>query len=175
MKLLEIYNLEHTRKDFNKIHFYKDGDASPWYRAYEWSAFLAEYYPVGADSRKKLTPTHRNLKEDENGIINVGLQHQSISKYFPNATIEQIDENHVVISVDLAQYGISGDMESVLANWKESVPIAQQKKVKNPIQVRTASFTEVLKAVVNFRLDTATDEDCRDFIAEIKEMCVSMI
>lgn len=54
MAVKEILELENNRDSstLGKIYFYKEGN-SPWYRAYELSAYFASFYDNGLDDKKR--------------------------------------------------------------------------------------------------------------------------
>lgn len=73
MKYSDIF-IKETRNSENElyqIHFYQEGD---WWRAYEWSSYLVAQFPNALEEKDKLKPIRRSYKENEDGIIFVGLK-----------------------------------------------------------------------------------------------------
>lgn len=178
MKLVDIYKSEHNRNgDYSKLYFYREGDKSPWFRAYEWSAYLAKKYPNGLDEQKRLKESRSNFSEDENGIVKVGIQLASMQKFFPNAVVVESDEKHFVIAVDLAQYDTNGgDVDTLFLDWKKSIEIkTASPKKKNPVVSRTSSLSSIMKKILSYRVEQSSSEDNVDFICELKEMCADLI
>ena len=91
MAVKEILELENNRDSstLGKIYFYKEGN-SPWYRAYELSAYFASFYDNGLDDKKRLHAVKKSNKLSEDGIISVGLQLPSFKKYFPDVNVDDM-------------------------------------------------------------------------------------
>ena len=85
---------ERNENNLYEIHFYFEGD---WWRAYEWSAYLATHYKTSEVS--SLVPTKKSWSGNEDGIVLVGLKTQSFKKYFPELDVEYLisDKKEVVI------------------------------------------------------------------------------
>lgn len=83
MKICDIYNFEKNR-DFNKdkyvIRFIRNGN---WWSAYEWSAYLAHFFPNKISDDKKLSFVAKHYSVLNDDLIYVGLQKKSFMKYFP--------------------------------------------------------------------------------------------
>jgi hypothetical protein len=50
---------ERNKDNIDKIYLFRDGN-SVWYKAYEWSAYLMEFFPNNL--KDKLKPVHKYYK-----------------------------------------------------------------------------------------------------------------
>ena len=125
-KYLE-YIKEEKRNEENlfKIYFRKEGD---WYRAFEWSAYLAHYFPNNLEEKDLLKPLKKMLRGLDDGYITVGLQLQSIDKFFPIDKeldiISSEEENLIIIDCELffKDSNITiNNYENILKDWKNDI------------------------------------------------------
>lgn len=179
MKLADIHKVEHSRQkpQMNEMHFYDSG--AGWWRAYEWSGWLAHFYPNGLAPEKRLTPSHRPLKEDANGIISVALQLEQMAKFLPGVEPEMVAEGHVVVHVDGEQFKelATKPADELLQQWKSAVPVKQKEKPQkqSTVYARPSSFTAIMKRIIGYQLEQRTTEDNILFIRELKQMCADLI
>lgn len=129
MKYDDASSLEERNKDnLFEIRFYFESD---WWRAYEWSAYLAAHYKTS--DAVPLKPTKKTWSGNKDGIILVGLKTQSFKKYFPELKIDDLslDKREVVIKCDGMFNGIEfGNYKSILNEWKRSVDLKDVAKTK---------------------------------------------
>lgn len=185
MSIKEIFNDEHKPISERglKIMLYKD-ENSQWLRAYEISAFLAEFFNNGLKDSEKLKPTKKKLNGEEDGVICVGLPISSLSKYFPNAEIEKINDNTFSIVVKLNDYDFEVEtIHDVFNEWKGHFNIAASKKKngkqeqpsQNPIVNRCTTFSDIMREIIKYATHGKTIEEHEDFIMKLKCMCADMI
>lgn len=169
---------ERNKDNIDKIYLFRDGN-SAWYKAYEWSAYLMEFFPNGL--KDKLKPVHKYYKGLNGTAINVGLQLKSLDKFVPFKTIVNTNETMMEIEIDLSSYGdkLTGDnFVEKLENWKKSVEISNKsdntKKSQN-IFSNQISFFKIFKEVLNYDTYGKSEDDLRNFILELRRMCADMI
>ena len=126
MKYSDIFQLEtrQTIEDLYKIHFYQEGD---WWRAYEWSSYLVLQFPNNLEDKNKLKPTHKQCKENNDGIIFVGLRTSSFDKYLPNMKCVISEDKHMIIDVkDIVSSNFNLDNYiNILSEWKNNFPVKE--------------------------------------------------
>lgn len=137
MKVKDIYEFEHNRNyssDKYTIRFFREGT---WWRAYEWSAYLAHNFPNGIEENKKLLVTKKHYKELNADLVVVGLQLKSFEKYFPNIKIDgdsfSLENGYMDIDVkDFLNDDIEklGDYKSSFESWKENFKISVKQDEK---------------------------------------------
>lgn len=132
MKYDDASSLEERDKDnLFEIRFYFESD---WWRAYEWSAYLAAHYKTS--DAAPLKPTKKSWSGNKDGIILVGLKTQSFKKYFPEFKIDDLllDKREVIIKCDGMFNDIEfNDYKSILSEWKRSVDLKNGSKSKSII------------------------------------------
>lgn len=177
----EKINIENNRdeKTIGKIFFYRDGN-SPWYRAYELSAYYAVNYNNGLSDNEKLNAHKKTSKLCENGIMQIGLQLTSFKKYFPDVEVSNITEDS--FTIDFGMDGVTTDnYRSILSNWKKSFEYAKSsKKQKDKTVSKTifnspVSFSMIMKEIIRYDTNNRTEDDLRQFICTLKDMCAELI
>lgn len=179
MGIAEIYKLEHSRnkETINKIYLYKEKNTD-WFHGYEWSAWLCEFFDNKLDADTRLKPTHKNLKESEDGIIMIGLMATSLKKYLPDADVNFVNDSTIEITVDVTKYPIGEKTpKEILSEWKAQYPIKERKKKErgNYVASRPSSFSGIMQSIIRFHLETSTSEENVAFIRELKTMCADLI
>lgn len=176
MKIIDIYNKEHSRTSNNIIFLYKD-DKGGWIHGYEWSAYLSRFYNNGLNDNERLKPTRRKIKEVEDGIISIGLLPSSIDKYFPKSNIISNDDTCMQIEVNLEDYDSPQDIDDILSQWKNEYQIKSPQKTaqKSFIVSRPSTFSGIMKRIIGYQLESSTPNDNLLFIRELKNMCTELI
>lgn len=131
MKIKDIYEFEHNRNydsDKYTIRFFREGT---WWRAYEYSAYLAHNFPNGIEEDKKLLVTKRHYKDLNVDLVVVGLQLKSFEKYFPNIRINDdsfsLEDGYMDVNVEDF---LNNDIEKlenckkIFENWKDGFKIS---------------------------------------------------
>lgn len=180
----DILEKENNRdKDtLRKMYFYKNGN-SPWYRAYELSAYYATYYNNGLSEKDRLNPQRKVNKLDENGIIQVGLQLTSFRKYFPDVTVSDVSGDHIIVDVseDVFTDVTPDNYLDVISEWKNSFELRTNgDKKKDTKSIKTVynspvSFTEIMRQILRYDTHSKDETDLRNFVCTLKEMCANLI
>lgn len=188
MTTLEKIEIERKRdsENLNKIILFRDG-GSPWYTAFEWSAYLLEFYPNQLDENKRLKPTRRRIKDSEDTFIKVGFQLPSLSKYVPDIVVNDVSEEVIEISIKpFIQVDINNYMD-MLSEWKSSVEIKIDKKnTQNNVEnkqsnksttlfTQPSSFLTIMKAIISYDTHNRDEEELREFILGLKMRCADLI
>ena len=175
MKLNEIIELESASdRNLDRMIFYQDG---VWYRAYEWSAYLAHYYSNGLPESNRLKPIHKSHKGLSEGLISVGLKLDMVKKFLPGL-IPKILDGRVEFTVDLSSYNIMNrSTQSILSDWKNSVPLRDKSNEISvtPLSSKPMTFTLILKKILSYKVDSHGSEDDRKFILELNQMVLQLI
>lgn len=179
--LKEILENERNRTldNIDKIFLYKDGNG-PWYKAYEWSAYLLEYYPGGPED--KLKPTRKPYNGDISSFVSVSFQLSSFDKFVPGKIIVSQDDKKIVLSCDIRKYEEPISLEAkdnILDNWKKTIDLKDKKEKvvreqKNVFGNHT-SFTSILKSIITYDTYGKNGDELRTFINELKEECANLI
>ena len=189
-KYLEYIKEEkRNEKNLFKIYFRKEGD---WYRAFEWSAYLAHYFPNNLEEKDLLKPLKKMLRGLDDGYITVGLQLQSIDKFFPIDKeldiISSEEENLIIIDCELffKDSNITiNNYENILKDWKNDIDFlksesknATEKVVnnnnneKNLVQTKQDSnkiIRNVLLSIKNYHMSNKTLIDNTLFLHTLQE------
>ena len=151
MKYSEAYSSEKRNEDnLFEIRLYLEGE---WWRAYEWSAFLAAHLKSVSNPLK---PTKRNWSKDKNGIVLVGLKTSSLKKYFPSLNVDDLslDEKEIVISCKemFDEFNID-NYNDELIKWKSNLDFKEKDnldipsdKIEKPINYDKIRYKEILEA-----------------------------
>ena len=138
---------ERNENNLYEIHFYFEGD---WWRAYEWSAYLATHYKTSEVS--SLVPTKKSWSGNEDGIVLVGLKTQSFKKYFPELDVEDLisDKKEMVIKYnDILDNVNINNYKTVLSQWKNSLDFKEKEKnatsLSNKQKTNDIDYNMVLK------------------------------
>ena len=137
MKIKEIYDFENNRQytsDKYMIRFIREGT---WWRAYEWSAYLAHNFPNGMDDSKRLFVTKKHYVELGKDLVVVGLQLKSFEKYLPCIITDDscfsFENDYVDVNADKFFETIGNeivDCKKVLEDWKCGFQLSEKKKEK---------------------------------------------
>ena len=177
----EIFDIETNRDENNigKIYFYREGN-SPWYNAYELSAYYAVNYINNLSDNEKLKASKKRFKLCEDGVMKVGLQMPSFKKYFPDFNLSEIKDNF--FAIDFNGSNIALDKYSdVISKWKSEFEFPKtnkrdkEKTAINTIYNRPVSFTEIMKKIIRFDTHDRTEEELREFIGTLRNMCADLI
>ena len=178
MQIVDIQKLEYsrTKENISTIYLIKDAPNSPWYKAYEWSAYILENYNKELNQQNKLKPIHTQYKDFS--MINVGLQFKSLQKYLPNISIDEIQTNNDYLVINLNLNINQENIESyknIVDNWKSSVPIFQNKQKQNIIYSQPSSFSNIMRDILSFQEYGKSQEDLVNFIYSLKNKCANLI
>ena len=164
-----------TIEDYLKIKLYKEGN---FWRAYEWSAYLCEFFPNGLQENEKLNPTYKDVKGIDNGLIFVGLPTPSFKKYLP--TIENKDffndKNGVKIidaSKEFEKIAFD-DIGNLLNEWKKKCKIALPKSEKSSSNnFKCNNITDIIKSLKTFPIESKTPIECLLFLSDLKKKIIN--
>lgn len=140
------YDIAHSLEKRNsdnlfEIHFYFESD---WWRAYEWSAYLAYHY--NNPNVEPLNPTRKLWSKDEDGIILVGLKTNSFTKYFPDISADDlsVEKKEVMIKCNSIFDGIDiSNYENILSEWKRTFDFKEKvEKKMQPVQETSLVISE---------------------------------
>ena len=101
MSIEEIEKLENTRtpQNLNIVYLIKDNENSPWYKAYELSAYYLEFYNKNIADNERLKVQHKQYNNIK--LVNVGLQFKSLQKFLPNIQINEENSNNHILQITL--------------------------------------------------------------------------
>lgn len=156
------------------IYFYQEG---LFWTAYEWSAYLAVFFPLNKGERLK--PNRKFTKLNRDGFITVGLPFSSFDKYFPeileNEGICQIDENFMVIHAkSLFKNEDFTNYEEILNEWKRSVEpsdFEKEKFVKSKFikHDRDGDYSSIINELRTYDIDNKTINESYRFLCYLIE------
>lgn len=163
-----------TIEDYLKIKLYKEGN---FWRAYEWSAYLCEFFPNNLQEDEKLKATYKEVKGVDNGLIFVGLPTSSFKKFLP--TIENkgffYDKNGVKIidaSKEFEKIAFD-DIGNLLNEWKKKY------KTNSPKSANTSSnsfkcnnITNIIQSLKTFPIENKTPIECLLFLSDLKKKII---
>lgn len=172
---LKIEN-NRTSDNLSTIYLFREGE---WYNAFEWSAFLVEFYNNNLDVRLKPTHKHYNKVGD---VIKVGLKTASFKKYLPD--IISVDASNIdclIYKVDLSKFdNINFDTwKDKLKKWKESIEItSKNKKEKNTavsVYSRPENLFNIISELIKFDSNNKTNEEVINFIQELRNKSLTIL
>lgn len=189
MTIKEVLKLENNaERDKNVIYLIQDGDSSPWYRAYNWSAYLLEFYPNNLEEFNRLKVTKRKIKSEKGvTIASVGLQETSFYKYMPGCSFDKTtSKNLVKIRIKPKDYDKDFFTESSYNNWLESIELSESRgekidttdksSTKHPnIYSQPTTFCSIMKSIIRFDTRNKDIDELVDFILQLKQECANLI
>ena len=163
------------------LHLYREGS---FYRAYEWSAFLACRY------MHDFKVTKRVFKGIDEPVAFIGFPETSINKWMPEGAEQRSDEEKH-LSVKLPDVLFAGDTPEVLVaayvEWKEKVPLTEsqskgEKRTKTTDAVPLAdnmcgntTLTSVMQRILAFPIESKSPLESMAFLADVKRQLATMI
>ena len=118
-EIIEVESKELSDGHRDILHLHREGS---FYRAYEWSAFLACRYLHEFKANKRV------FKGLEQSVAFIGFPETSINKWIPEGAEQTaIEDKHLAIR--LPEMLFAGDTAEVLdaafAEWKEGIPLSE--------------------------------------------------
>lgn len=182
MKISEIYDFEENRQynsDKYLIRFIREGN---WWRAYEWSAYLAHNFPNSLDDKNRLSVTKKHYVELNKDLVVVGLQIKSFGKYLPGITTSEsaFTINDGYIDVDASEYFVGheikcDDCKVLLNSWKNKIELSEKKKkggteaTSNDNGKNTNEIARLLNDINDYQLANKTMVENTVFLNGIQE------
>lgn len=166
----QIVQLEHNRvNNLNMIYLIRDNNN--WYRAYEWSAYLLEFYPKSL-SDKPLKATKKHFNGINQDLVWVSLQPQSFDKYMPEAQYnKEASDDLIPVIIDLSLYNEINllNYSEVLNKWKENIEIKpseskQKSSSYNQNEKKVYKSSEIEQKILGFQYYNLEKEDLIKFI-----------
>lgn len=181
MKVKDIYEFEHNRNDGSDKYTLRLFREGMWWRAYEWSAYLAHNFPNGIEENKKLLVTKKHYKELNKDLVVVGLQLKSFEKYFPNikADDDSFSLENGYIDIDVKDF-YHGDIEKMndykatFESWKNSFKLLDGKNEKSTnVNESNNSFAQndvyrILHEISNYQISNKTLIESITFLNDIQ-------
>ena len=162
------------------LHLHQEGS---FFRAYEWSAFLAFRY------LHEFKVTKRVFKGIEQPVAFIGFPETSINKWMPEG-VEQItvDEKHLVFRLpDLIFAGDTSEvLDAAFVEWKDSIPLSEtpvkgEKKQKiqsyngfNNVE-GSVTLTSVMQRILAYPIESKSPLESMVFLADVKRQLATMI
>lgn len=175
-QIIEIEK-RNTNEELFKIQFYLEGE---WWRAYEWSAYLCNMFFDTLEDGNKLKAKHKESKSSENGIVLVGLKLTSFPKYFPNISINKIDDKN--ITLDIREY-VENDITvenyiDILDKWKGTIPFDKSKNKEDKCIIKEPSeepIMPIMQEILAYPLAKKSLIDNILFISHLKDTIIQNI
>ena len=164
-----------TIEDYLKIKLYKEGN---FWRAYEWSAYLCEFFPNGLSESDKLKPTYKDVKGTDNGLIFVGLPTSSFKKFFPSIENKEFfnDKNEVKfidVSKEFEKIAFD-DIGSLLNEWKKKYKTNPSESAKSSSNnFKCNNTTDVIQCLKMFPIESKTPIECLLFLSDLKKKIIT--
>ena len=161
------------------LHLHREGS---FYRAYEWSAFVA------CRHLHEFKVNKRVFKGLEQPVAFIGFPETSINKWMPEGAVQTaVDEKHLAIRLPDVLFG--GDtaegLDAAYAEWKEAVPLSEistkgDKKSKGKadtgiITVEGVTLTSVMQRILAFPIESKSPLESMAFLADVKRQLAAMI
>ena len=170
-----IKDEERTIEDYLKIKLYKEGN---FWRAYEWSAYLCEFFPNNLQEDEKLKPTYKDVKGVENGLIFVGLPTPSFKKYLPSIENKDFfnDKDSVKIidaSKEFEKIAFD-DIGGLLNDWKKKYKTNPSESAKSHSNnFKCNNTTNVIQSLKMFPIESKTPIECLLFLSDLKKKIIN--
>ena len=162
------------------LHLHREGS---FYRAYEWSAFLACRY------LHEFKVTKRVFKGLEQPVAFIGFPETSVNKWMPEGAVQtNVDEKH--LSIHLPEHLFAGDTSEVLdasfVKWKDAVPLSEtQAKGEKKMMIQPGNgfgdgqggvtLTSIMQRILAYPIESKSPLESMAFLADVKRQLASMI
>ena len=165
MKISEIYEFEGNRefpRDKYRIRFIHEGN---WWRAYEWSAYLAHNFPNNLPEKDRLSLSKKHYVDLGKDLVVVGLQLKSFEKYLPNVKFDNnlfsIEDSYFDIYADkfYNKNEISfDDFDTFFENWKNEIKLSDKKskRSENNNLNNNENLLEIAKEISDYQISNKT-------------------
>ncbi len=179
-EIIEVESKELSDGHRNILHLHREGS---FYRAYEWSAFLACRYLHEFKANKRV------FKGLEQPVAFIGFPETSISKWIPEGAEQTaIEDKHLAIR--LPEVFFAGDTAEVLdaafAEWKEAIPLSEtqakgDKKSRNQSDNGIGNteggvtLTSVMQRILAYPIESKSPLESMAFLADVKRQLAAMI
>lgn len=178
---IKAVELNRNNDNINKIYLHKENGG--WFSAYEWSAYLCEFFQNGLKDEQRLNPIKKLGDDKTSNYIKIGLKRESMDKYFPNADIKTDENGNIIIEVNMDNYAefIMGTPYIDLLNgWKDKVEIKETKSKQKAnkgetIYNKPVKFMTIMGDIIKYDINDKSLDDLKKFINKLKEDCVSLI
>lgn len=131
MNLTDFLKNEIKRSENDLYTIYLYSDKGGWYRAYEWSAYLCEFFPNGLTEKERLTVNKKALDNNETFVF-VGLRQEHFAKFLPNIDVKVEDG---LMKIDVKSFFENNfnleNYQEKLNEWKSLFKIKEPKDKKN--------------------------------------------
>ncbi len=171
--MLAVEASRQTEDDYRIINFCLEGS---FYRAYEWSAWLA----VRFISELKVTKRYSNAAETS--IVFVGFPLGSMQKFTPKelAPTTSDDGKLLKMVVPLEMFGVDNTLEKLSNDylvWKNSIEELPKSNQKNKDggkssvlqEGKPARLTDIMLKILACPIEQKSPLECMAFIAELKK------
>ena len=173
MTYKEIFNIEkRDASNLTKIHLIREGI---WWRANEWSAYLCQHFPSELKENERLKPTKKNSKENNDGLIFVGLKLTSFGKFLPGLVMPKdfnFNEGEV-LSIDVKDFfdkDFFADHETKLREWKNKFKVKRNNDRDNSGIISENYANDILKMILEYPMENHTIIENVGFLAKIKSI-----
>ena len=175
--ILQLEKLRATPEEQRIIHLWADGS---FYRAYEWSAWLAVRYI------KQFKVTRRTIKSVGSDMLFIGFPQSSMEKFRPGKAVlqENTEEKRLLLILpeDVVKADEGSTLEQDFQNWRTTIPLTEGKTPTDETTPRTAhlgggsvSVTGIMRQVLEFSVEAHSPIDCMLFLAELKKQVSSLL
>lgn len=185
MKWAEIFEKEkrHKQEELYLIHFYKEDNL--WWRASEWSAYLCYNFPNNLEEKYKIKPNKKLTNENENGLIQVGLQAASFPKYLPDIEAINVDEKEMLFDAKEffkdKEFTIE-NYEKILNVWKNKFPFKERKikenNIKNDDTINDfnskSGALNIISELIHFQIEKSSMLQIVEFLCDIKRKAINL-
>ena len=160
-----------TKEDFLKIKLHKEGN---FWRAYEWSAYLCEFYPNSLSENEKLKPTYKDVKGIDNSLIFVGFPTSSFKKFFPTIDNKDFfDDKDGVKLIDVSKEFDKiafENIESLLNEWKKKYKTNSPKSANSSSNsFKCNNINDVMESLKTFPIESKSHIECLLFLSDLKK------
>ena len=180
-EIVEVESKELSGGHRDILHLHREGS---FYRAYEWSAFLACRYLHEFKVNKRI------FMGVEQPVAFIGFPETSIGKWMPEGAEQTaVDEKHFAVRLPELLFG--GDTAEVLdaafTEWKDAVPLTEsQAKGEKKVKVQTgvdlvagkeggATLTSVMQRILAYPIESKSPLESMAFLADVKRQLAGMI
>lgn len=177
--MLAIESSRRTADDHRVIHFSMEGT---FYRAYEWSAWLAVRF-IG-----ELKVTKRFSKAVNGEIVFVGFPVGSVQKFTPEGIMPMIFEDGKLLTmvIPAERFGQDETVEKLkeeFLSWKNGVEDTPKKSQQDgggvkssPLQEgKPSRLTDIVHKILAYPIEQKSPMECMSFLAEIKKKIAEFV
>ena len=172
-QIKEIESVRQEPKDWNVIHFLRDGI---YYRVHDWSAWLYTQYAHSVDD-VKAKPVAKRMKDEYLDVM-CGFPATSLSKFIdPNSNFQPINDDQFDLTIELPAELADIPFESLQQmkeEWKQSIPLQKSKKERREEKdaaeqmPRITRLSDVITRILAIPMERTSPMEAYEILSDLR-------